>query len=143
MTTISEDLDPSPDVMPPDVKVEQNEPAPPVPQQKAKAKEKREVARHAIRLRVMVATGMAVAQGRSEDLSVTGACLRITEMLPVGARIQVRLLTPFQNMFDYLDVAAVVRYSTMTSGEPACRIGVQFVDTDADFKRRLVTVFQN
>jgi formylmethanofuran dehydrogenase subunit B len=127
--------------MPPDMKVEQNETIPAVPQQKVK--ETREVARHAIRLKVMVAAGMTVSHGRSEDISMAGACLRTTEMLPVGARIQVRLLTPFQNKFDYLDVAAVVRYSTMASGEPACRVGVQFVNSDADFKRKLVTVLQN
>ena len=140
MTSNSQGLDPPPDDLAPDVLDKQDEPTPTPPLRKVM--EKREVARHATHLRVMVAIGKKVLQGRSEDVSVSGASLRLTEMLPAGARIQVRLLSPLIKLIDHLDVAAVVRYSTMSSGEPPCRVGVQFVDTDADSKRKLMAILQ-
>jgi len=111
--------------------------------EKAKPTERRGIDRRLIYLRVMVAIGKTVVHGRTEDISIAGGCIRLGEMLPSGLRIQIRILSPSNKRFDHLDVGAVVRYSSMTSGEPPCRVGVQFVDVDPEFKQKLLNIIQS
>ena len=37
----------------------------------------------------------------------------------------------------------MIRYSSMTSGEPPCRVGVQLVDADPEFKQKLLNIIQS
>ena len=133
--------DPYQDALDQDIPVGHNEPNPTT--ENAKPTDKRGIVRRLIYLRVMVAIGETVLHGHTEDISIAGGCIRLGEMLPSGLRIQIRILSPSNKRIDHLDVGAVVRHSSMTSGEPPCRVGVQFVDVDPEFKQKLLTIIQN
>lgn len=110
------------------------------PKQGLLTEDKREHLRRPVQVRILVAVGKTILPGRTEDISEGGACLRLEHPLPEGARIALRILTPYIERFDHLDVRAEVRYATVTSGTPPCRIGVKFVGADDEFHRRLAVL---
>ncbi|MBS1191282.1 MAG: PilZ domain [Rhodocyclaceae bacterium] len=102
--------------------------------------ERREHPRRGIKLRILVAVGKVILQGRAEDISAGGASLRLDEVLPEGTRIAVRFLTPHLEKFKWIDVTATVQYVILTSGNPAYRTGVKIVGADAEARSRLETL---
>lgn len=101
--------------------------------------DRRENVRHVIKLRVLVAVGKVILQGRSENLSTGGACIFLDEMLAEGTNVAVRILTPHL-AFPCIDLRARVQYSTLTSCNPPCRIGMKFMGIDAEAMRRLAAL---
>lgn len=102
-----------------------------------RVEDQREFVRRSISVRAMAAIGREIHYGRTEDFSAGGACVRLDLMPPVGSVLPFRFLTPFIKEFPYIDVSAEVRYATMTSGEPPCRVGIKFVGLDAA-RRRMI-----
>lgn len=133
--------DPYQDALDQAIPVGHSEPSPST--ENAKSTERRGTFRHLIHLRVMLAIGKTILHGRTEDISPAGGCIRLDEMLPSGLRIQIRILSPSTKLFDHLDIGAVVRYASMTSGEPPCRVGVEFVDATPEIKQKLLNIIQS
>lgn len=101
--------------------------------------DRREHIRLVIKLRVLVAVGKIILQGRSENVSSAGACVFLDEMLAEGTEVALRILTPHL-AFPCIDLRARVQYSTLTSFNPPCRIGMKFIGVDAEAKRRLAAL---
>lgn len=109
---------------------------------KGTGEERREFCRRPFRLRLMLAYGSQIYHGRTDDVSETGASIRVDILLHEKARIDIRFLSPFLEGMDHFDISGEVRYAVMTSGDPACRIGVQFINPGSTFQHWFKQVMQ-
>ena len=104
--------------------------------------ERRHNPRYPLHLRVLVASGQSILHGRTENISIDGACIRLDEIQPEGGCLPVRFLTPYIEEFSHIDVMARVQYSAISSGTPSCKVGVHFIRPDPEIQRRISMVIR-
>lgn len=102
--------------------------------------ERRQHYRHPVHVRVLVGLGQSILHGRSENISLDGACIRLDDVQPEDICVPVRFLTPYIEEFQYIDVMARVQYSVLTSGMPPYKVGVRFIGANTEVVRRIAVL---